>query len=79
MKYALPRVDGGVEIMEILQANGKPEEMIAKWHPKRRAEITGEIVPIDDADIPKDRSQRAAWGLSGRKVVVKPERMKKPE
>ena len=57
--YALPRVDGGVEIMQVY--SGTVEEAIAKWHPKRRADITGEFSEISADDIPKDRSTRKAW------------------
>lgn len=57
--YALPRVDGGVEIMQLY--SGTVEEALAKWHPRRRADITGEFREISADDLPKDRSQRHAW------------------
>jgi hypothetical protein len=55
--YALTRVDGGVEIME---TDGDPAVCLAKWHPKRLAQIA-EMREIDRAAIPLDRTFRGAW------------------
>ena len=71
--YALPRHDGGVEIM---YTDGDPQTALAKWHQKRRDEVTGETLEISADDVPQNRSEREAWRLDGRRVVVDKERVK---
>jgi hypothetical protein len=65
--YALARVDGGVEIMH---SDIDPSECIAKWSPARRADLTGEITEITQADIPVDRTYRNAWKKTAGGIAV---------
>lgn len=65
--YALPKVDGGVAIMQCV---GDPAVELSKWHPDRRAIVTGEIHEIDPNELPKDRAHRDAWAMNGKKVEV---------
>ena len=65
--YALPRVDGGIEIM---YTDSNPAACIAKWPAAKRAEITGEIKEIQPSDIPASREDRGAWKLNGTAVEV---------
>lgn len=67
--YALPRVDGGVELM---YSECAPNDCLAKWHQSRRAELTGEVREISASDIPQDRTYRNAWKLSEAGVEVDP-------
>lgn len=60
--YALKRKDGGVEIMFTAI---RPTDCLAKWHPKRLAELTGEIREISPDDLPKDRKDRNKWRDDG--------------
>lgn len=58
MKYLISRNDGGVSIMHLIE--GVPEDEIAKWPADLQATVVF-ISPVDDADIPKDRTFRNAW------------------
>ncbi len=66
--YALKRVDGGVEIMH---TDGNPLDMIAKWHPSRQAQVTGEFREIQPADLPANRSQRSKWYDTGTTIGIR--------
>lgn len=65
--FALPRVDGGVEVMYVVDGCD-PAECIGKWSPKRRADITGEIKEI--TAVPSDRKYRNAWKVDGDVIAV---------
>jgi hypothetical protein len=53
--YAIKRKDGTEEIMFTAF---NPADMVAKWHPNRQNEITGEIREITAADIPAIKAAR---------------------
>jgi hypothetical protein len=62
MKYAISMDNGAVEIMDLY--SGTPEEAVAKWHESKRKRVLT-ITPVNDADIPADRTFRDAWTLNG--------------
>lgn len=61
MMYAIPRVDGGVAIMQVIEG-ADPAKEIARWHKdeQARVDVSG-IRPVDPQDIPTDRTFRNAW------------------
>jgi hypothetical protein len=67
--YALPKVDGGVVVMQCVEG-ADPAVEIERWHPNTRALVTGEIQEIDPKSLPADRTYRAAWTLDKGAVVV---------
>lgn len=67
--YALPRVDGGVEIM---WTDIDPNDCIAKWHPNHIAELTGEVIEVQPGALPTDRKYRNAWKCNGTAIEVCP-------
>lgn len=69
--YALPRNDGGVEIMQ-MAGDGDPLVDVAKWPPHRRAQMTGEVHEISEADYRAMPAQgpREAWTVAGGKLAI---------
>jgi hypothetical protein len=67
--YALPKVDGGVVVMQCVEG-ADPAVEIERWHPNTRALVTGEIHEIDPKSLPTDRTYRAAWTLDKGALVV---------
>jgi hypothetical protein len=57
--YSIPKIDGGVAIM---QTNSDPSWELAKWAPEELAKVDPlGIVEIDPSKIPNDRTFRSAW------------------
>ena len=67
--YAVPRVDGGVVVLQCVPGVD-PAVEIERWHPNLRAAVTGEITEIDPNTLPTDRKYRSAWALDRGAVVV---------
>ena len=67
--YALPKVDGGVVVMQCVD-DADPAVEIERWHPNTRALVTGEIQEIDPKSLPADRTYRAAWTLDKGELVI---------
>lgn len=67
--FALGRKDGGVTILTIIKDDATPEGELAKWSDVQREAVV-EIVEIQVADIPTDRSNRDNWRLESGRIVT---------
>lgn len=68
--FLLARVDGGVEILYAKDDDIRPAEAhIAKWHPKRQAEVSMVLGHLD-GELPGDRTFRGAWAANGKTIAV---------
>jgi hypothetical protein len=68
MPIAIARADGGVSIMHLAPGADVAAE-IAKWQGAHPGQYVSHEA-LADADIPKDRSKRADWSLSGKAIRV---------
>lgn len=68
MLFAIERKDGCVSIMKLIDGDN-PHSEIAKWNANDQAEVVS-VHPIEETDIPADRTFRGAWKLNAGKVVV---------
>lgn len=65
-KFAITMNDGSVALMQVV-GDSTPEAEIGRWPEKERARVVS-VSPIDDANIPTDRTFRSAWTLSSGRI-----------
>lgn len=66
-KFALARADGTVSIMTLVEGTD-PKDELAKWHPDDAKTVVA-IHPVEDKDIPADRTFRNAWTVKAGRVI----------
>jgi hypothetical protein len=70
--YALPKVDGGVFVLQVVDDATDPAKEIAKLHPNKRAAFTGAIHEIAEADYRAmpTKGPRGSWKFDNGKLEI---------